>query len=191
MPAGTGERQEKRRCTLAVAARKHNLPTRSRPALRFSRPEHRVKSGVNTFFDQVRSDRFMRVLASVLFAGLALAGCQQAPTKSAEEPQAWQPSTLKEQTLDQVNAGLRVYQQCVNDQTRAHLNDDMDSRKITDVILKDCEDKLSAIKGAFDAEQVPASISERYLRSKRSMAAQQILRVVMATQAVRSTAPGR
>lgn len=133
----------------------------------------------------------MRVLANVLLAGLALAACRQAPVKNAEEPQAWQPSTLSEQTLDQVNAGLRVYQQCANDETRAHLNDRMDSRKVTDVILKNCEDKLSAIKTAFDAEQVPASISERYLRSKRSMAAQQILRVVMATQAVRSTESGR
>jgi hypothetical protein len=133
----------------------------------------------------------MRVLASVLLAGLALAACQQAPVKNAEEPRAWQPSTLSEQTLDQVNAGLRIYQQCANDETRAHLNDRMDSRKVTDVILKNCEGKLSAIKTAFDAEQVPASISERYLRSKRSMAAQQILRVVMATQAVRSTESGR
>jgi hypothetical protein len=127
----------------------------------------------------------MRFFASVFLAAMGLAACQPA-VKDAEESQTWQPSTLSEQTLDKVQAALKVYQQCVNDETRVHLNDHEDSRRVADTILKNCEGKLSEVKAPFDAEKVPESISERYLRSKRSLAAQQVLRVVMATQAVRS-----
>ena len=130
----------------------------------------------------------MKALMCVLLAGTLLAGCPSADKKAVEsvESQEWQPSTLSEETLAKVQARLLDYQHCINDETRTHINDAMDSRRITDQILKNCEDKLSAVKTAFDAENVPSSISERYCRSKRSHAAQQILRVVMATQAVRS-----
>lgn len=128
----------------------------------------------------------MRALLCLILAGITLMACQS-PEKKTEQATAWQPSTLSEETLGKVQDGLRVYQRCVNDETRTHLDDRMDSRRITDLILQNCEDKLSAIKATFDAENVPDSISERYLRSKRSHAAQQILRVVMANQAVRSS----
>ncbi|BBL74840.1 hypothetical protein [Methylomagnum ishizawai] len=121
------------------------------------------------------------VRAALIGALLAFAA-----TAHAEEG-TWEPSTLSPATLDKVQASLKVYQQCVNDETRAHLNDKMDSRQVADLILRNCEDKLNGIKTAFDAEKVPAPISERYMRSKRSMAAQQILRVVMAHQAMQST----
>ena len=111
-------------------------------------------------------------------------------TARAEESEAtkqeWQPSTLSEQTLNKVNAGVEQYQTCLNDETRTHINDKDDSRRVTDLILRNCEAKLTVVKTAFDAEKVPGVISDRYIRSKRSRAAQQIVRVVMATQAQRS-----
>ena len=100
--------------------------------------------------------------------------------------QEWQPSTLSEQTLNKVNAGVEQYQTCLNDETRTHINDKDDSRRVTDLILRNCEAKLTVVKTAFDDEKVPGVISDRYIRSKRSRAAQQIVRVVMATQAQRS-----
>jgi hypothetical protein len=108
----------------------------------------------------------------------------------AEEPAGtWEPSTLKPETLDRVRETLESYQRCLDEETRAHLDDKLDSRRVADTILKNCESQLTTIKTAFDAEKVPDSISERYLRSKRSQAAQQVLRVVMATQATRSVNP--
>lgn len=109
-----------------------------------------------------------------------------AATAAKAESGTWEPSTLSQATLDKVHAGLEVYGKCADTETRAHINDKDDSRRVADLILKNCEDKLGIIKAAFDAEKVPATISERYLRSKRSQIAQQVLRVVMATQAARS-----
>lgn len=123
-----------------------------------------------------------------------LGGClwlaMAVPALAAEEPaelkQEWQPSTLSDKTLAQINGGLEQYQTCLNDETRAHLNDKEDSRKVTDLILRNCEKKLGPVKEAFDAEKVPGNLSDRYLRSKRSRAAQQVVKVVMGAQASRS-----
>ena len=58
--------------------------------------------------------------------------------------------------------------------------------KVTDLILGLCEEPLTAVKKTFDDEKVPAGASDRYIRGKRSRAAQQIVRVVMAEEASRS-----
>ena len=115
----------------------------------------------------------------LLLTGPALAD------ETPEIKQEWQPSTLSEKTLAKVNSGVEEYQTCLNKETQAHVNDKDDSRKVADLILRNCEKPLGVVKEAFDAEKVPAQISDRYLRSKRSRAAQQVVKVVMSAQAAR------
>jgi len=117
----------------------------------------------------------------LVLTGLLIAACQSAPVKSD-----WQPSTLREETIAKANSAVRNYHQCLNDETLALADDPADPRAIADLILKRCEDKMMPIKAAFDAEQVPASITERYMRKTRSQGAQSVLRYVMAVHAVRS-----
>jgi hypothetical protein len=116
----------------------------------------------------------------LIILGLALAS----PPLVAIE-QTWQPSTLSEKTLKKVDEAVLAYQKCLNDETRQHLKDPEDSRRVTDLILNACDGRLAPIKPAFRAEKVPDPLAERYLRRKRSQAAQQVLRVVMAEQALR------
>lgn len=106
------------------------------------------------------------------------------PTES-EIPQEWKPTTLSDKTLAKINQAVESYQHCLNDETKKHVNDPEDSRKLTDLILSACDPKLSPIKPAFQAEKVPDVISERYLQRKRSQAAQQVVRVVMSAHALR------
>jgi hypothetical protein len=98
----------------------------------------------------------------------------------------WKMTTLSDETLKKVQLALVGYQQCVNDKTKLRIHHAADSRAITDAVLKQCEDQLSAVKLAFDAERVPSSVSERYMRSRRTYAARNILRTVMGVQAMRS-----
>jgi hypothetical protein len=123
--------------------------------------------------------------AYAVLVGMVLSACGSI-VKETKSSQDWQPSTLKSETLSRVQEALRTYRRCIDNQTRIHLNDKEDSRKVADTILTQCESKLLAVKAPFDAEQVPDAISNRYLRSKRSLAAQQVVRAVMAVQAVRS-----
>jgi hypothetical protein len=121
-------------------------------------------------------------LFGLLLIGAVVNAAEPEPIK-----QEWQPTTLSEATQTKVHEGLEAYQKCLNDETKAHYNDKDDSRKLTDLILSQCESKLTLIKAAFDAEKVPDVISDRYNRSKRSRAAQQVVKVMMAAQATRST----
>lgn len=98
----------------------------------------------------------------------------------------WQESTLSRETIAKANASVKDYQQCLNTETQAHINDRLDSRDIANGVLKVCEDKLSGIMSAFDAEGVPEVVSQRYMRKNRSQGAQNVLRYVMSVQAVRA-----
>jgi hypothetical protein len=124
----------------------------------------------------------MKHVLPFALTGFLIAGCQSAPIDDE-----WKPSTLSEETIAKANAAVRDYQKCLNDETLARINDQVDPRAIADAILKQCEYKLAPIKTAYDAENVPVSISERYLRKNRSRGAQSVLRFVMAAQAMRST----
>lgn len=112
------------------------------------------------------------------------------PSVSAKEASApisqeWKESTLSPKTLEKVNEAVRSYQDCLNVETRRHIQDLEDSRKVTDRILSACDAKLAPAKTAFNAEKVPETISDRYLRRKRSQAAQQVVREVMGAHALR------
>lgn len=117
-----------------------------------------------------------------LFIAILLAGCQSAPVE-----ESWQASTLSEKTIAQANAAVLEYNQCLDQKTQESMGLTADSRAIADQILKQCENPLGKIKTAYDAENVPASISERYMRKVRSHGAQNVLRFVMSIQAMRST----
>ncbi|WP_370525787.1 DUF2760 domain-containing protein [Methylococcus sp. BF19-07] len=100
----------------------------------------------------------------------------------------WQPSTLSEATLAKVHEAAKAYQDCLNEAFRAHVGEDVDSRLQTDRILHACENRLTPMKAAFDAEQVPDSISERYMRSYRTRGARDLVRLLMSAQAARAAA---
>ena len=128
--------------------------------------------------------RYLNGLKLIL-SGLALLTVAYSLRAEEAIKQEWQPSTLSEKTLTKVNGGVKAYQKCLNTETVAHVNDKEDSRKVTDLILRNCEPSLTVVKEAFNAEKVPGAISDRYIRSKRSRGAQQVVRVVMGAQAMR------
>lgn len=139
---------------------------------------------------------FTRFVIVGVCAGLLLAGCSQKAPKPEPAVAAvtsgsgsWQASVLSEQAQEKVLAQVRVYQQCINQETQKHVNDQGDSRRITDLILKNCEGQLSMVKTILINEKVPEQNADLYIRSKGSRAAQQVVREVMGTQAMRSVNP--
>lgn len=111
---------------------------------------------------------------------------QPAQADSASVDQEWKPSTLSEQTIAKANAAVAEYNKCLTAETRARAADVGDPRDITNTILKSCEILLPAIKTAFDAENVPVPISERYMRKTRSHGLQAVMRTVMGVHAERA-----
>ncbi|MDD5033299.1 MAG: hypothetical protein PHE55_00960 [Methylococcaceae bacterium] len=131
----------------------------------------------------------MKFRPIIFLSFLTLAGCQSTPVQERTQTESdgeWHRSTLSEQTIAKVNAGVADYRQCLTDAIVAQAKDRRDPRDIANTILKTCEPQLPAIKTAFDAENVPANLSERYLRKTRSQGAQSVLRSVQAVHALRA-----
>lgn len=137
------------------------------------------------------------VLACLSVSALLASGCgpstpkDEKPTPAAQagqEDQAWRESTLSPETIAKANAAVLDYRQCLAKETSAKAGGDGDSRTIANTILKACEDRLAAIKTAYDAEQVPAALSERYMRKTRSQGVQTVMFSVQAAQAQRAVA---
>ncbi len=141
-----------------------------------------------------------KTLSLAIFVGLIFLGCQSKPEKdsptinptqtsqaeSTPIDQEWKPSTLSDATIAKANDAVKEYNKCLTAQTKAKASETGDPRNITNMILKNCESMLPAIKTAFDAEKVPAVISERYMRKTRSHGTQAVLRTVMGVHAERS-----
>jgi hypothetical protein len=122
-------------------------------------------------------------------AGTTLLAALGAPALLRAEGE-WQPSTLSKATLAKVHEAAKAYQDCLNEEFRAHVGEDVDSRLQTDRILHACENRLTPMKAAFDAEKVPGSISERYMRSHRTRGARDLVRLLMSAQAARAADAG-
>lgn len=102
----------------------------------------------------------------------------------------WQPSTLSPETITAAQQGRADYYGCLQEEVKKlHIQLSDDSRKITDQLMTTCEPKLLPVAGALRAEKVPESIISRYLRSVRVPAAREVLKQLMAMQAVNSAAP--
>lgn len=131
------------------------------------------------------------LLPGLLSMGLFIAGCGPSTPKDANQPaaqaeqieQTWQESSLSKETIAKANATVLDYRLCLDKETKAQAGGEGDSRAIANNILKACEPRLGGIKEAFDAENVPAAISERYQRKTRSQGVQMVMFRVQAVQA--------
>jgi len=137
----------------------------------------------------------LKTLLLAISASLIFVGCDSkpeagkspnSPSESTQIDQEWRPSTLSAETIAKANAAVLDYRKCLGEETKAKAENRADPRDIANTILKNCENRLPAIKAAFDAENVPATISERYLRKTRSQGAQSVLRIVMGVHAERA-----
>ena len=137
----------------------------------------------------------LKTLLLAISASLIFVGCDSkpeagkspnSPSESTQIDQEWRPSTLSAETIAKANAAVLDYRKCLSEETKAKAENRADPRDIANTILKNCENRLPAIKAAFDAENVPAAISERYLRKTRSQGAQSVLRIVMGVHAERA-----
>lgn len=117
---------------------------------------------------------------------IIIAVCVWAVAASAiAAEQSWQESILKPATLKKVSAASNQYQRCMGEQLSSYLDSGQDPRGITDAILKQCESQLQPMRDAFIAEKVPPEMADRYLHKTRTHAARNLIREVMAMQAVR------
>ncbi|MGH8547540.1 MAG: hypothetical protein ACRERU_02845 [Methylococcales bacterium] len=112
-----------------------------------------------------------------LFLSIVLLSAVYQTTVQADDQ--WNPSTLSDWTIEAIQQQTLVYHQCLDRQVAAFNQRNFDSRKASNWILKQCENRLDPIRSALLAEKVPIEIANRYLLRKRHQAARQILEIMM------------
>ncbi|HHJ38166.1 MAG: hypothetical protein AXA67_03490 [Methylothermaceae bacteria B42] len=117
----------------------------------------------------------------LVWSFLLLAGC--ATTEKSAQPKHWQPSTLSSQTIQSARQASNDYFSCIEHELIRYQYRGGDSRYETGKLLKRCENRLAPIRTAFAKENVDDTITQRYLRRKRTQAARHVLRIIMSMEA--------
>jgi hypothetical protein len=117
------------------------------------------------------------LMASLLISAAAVA------EKANDE---WQNTVLTDATIKKIQESKFEYKKCVGEQMQKTVYKDMDSRKATDDIIKQCEPSLSKMREVYLAEKVPGTIADRHLRQTRIQITRKVLEGLIFSQASRN-----
>jgi hypothetical protein len=98
----------------------------------------------------------------------------------------WQNTVLTDATIKKIQESKLEYKKCVGEQMQKSTYKDMDSRKATDDIIKQCEPTLSKMREVYLAEKMPGAIADRHLRQMRVQITRKVLEGLIFSQASRS-----
>jgi hypothetical protein len=105
--------------------------------------------------------------------------------KPKNKSQTWESTTLSDATIKHIQDAKHQYLLCISTETQKLLKINMDSRAATDLILKQCEDKLAQIRVVFTQEKVPVAITDRYIKRTRTQTARKVLQEMIIAAATR------
>jgi hypothetical protein len=117
------------------------------------------------------------LMASLLISSTAVA------EKADDE---WQNTVLTDATIKKIQESKVEYKKCVGEHMQKSVYKDMDSRKATEDIIKQCEPSLSKMREVYLAEKVPGTIADRHLRQMRIQITRKVLQEMIFSQAGRN-----
>lgn len=98
----------------------------------------------------------------------------------------WQNTSLSDETIKKIQESRFEYKKCVGSQMQKPEYVQMDTRKATEEITKQCEPTLAKIREVYLAEKLPGAIADRHLRQIRTQTTRKVLQNLMYEQASRS-----
>ena len=117
------------------------------------------------------------LMASLLISSTAVA------EKADDE---WQNTVLTDATIKKIQESKVEYKKCVGEHMQKSVYKDMDSRKATEDIIKQCEPSLGKMREVYLAENVPGTIADRHLRQMRIQITRKVLQEMIFSQAGRN-----
>ncbi len=97
----------------------------------------------------------------------------------------WQNTVLTETTIKKIQASKYDYKKCIGENMQKPAFLDMDSRKATEEIIKQCEPVLSKVREVYLAQKVPGVLADRHLRQIRIQTTRNALQGMIFAQAAR------
>jgi hypothetical protein len=127
-------------------------------------------------------------MKSLLFTIVILLASLLTSTSAVAEQasEEWQNTVLSDALIKKIQESNYEYKKCVGEQMQKSAYKDMDSRKATEEIIKQCEPVLSKMREMYLAEKVPGVIADRHLRQIRVQITRKVLQEMIFAQASRN-----
>jgi hypothetical protein len=97
----------------------------------------------------------------------------------------WINTTLSETTIAKIQSAKYEYKKCVGDEMQKSSYQQQDTRKATDVIMKQCEPVLAKMRIVYTEAKVPEVIADRHLKQIRLQTTREALQGMMFSEASR------
>jgi hypothetical protein len=107
---------------------------------------------------------------------------------NAEAPKdEWQNTTLSEDTIKKIQQAQFQYKKCVSEEMQKPAYREIDTRKATDQVIKQCEPVLAKMRDVYVAEKVPGAVADRHLKQMRLKTTRSLLQELMFSEAARKS----
>jgi hypothetical protein len=97
----------------------------------------------------------------------------------------WQNTTLSDDTIKKIQDAQYQYKKCVAGEMQKPAYQELESRRATEAIMKQCESVLSQIREVYLAEKVPETIVDRHLKQMRMQTTRNALQGMIFSEAAR------
>lgn len=99
----------------------------------------------------------------------------------------WHDTTLSDATIKKIQDAQYQYKKCVSAEMQKPAQQELESRKATEAIMKQCEPVLSQMREVYLAEKVPGTIADRHLKQMRMQTTRNVLQGMMFSEAARKS----
>lgn len=99
----------------------------------------------------------------------------------------WHNTTLSDATIKKIQDAGYQYKMCVSGEMQKPAYQQLESRRATEAIMKQCESILSRMREVYLAEKVPGIVADRHLRQMRMQTTRNVLQGMMFGEAARKS----
>ena len=104
-----------------------------------------------------------------------------------ETKNEWQNTELSDATIKKIQEAQFQYKKCVAVEMQKPAYREIDTRKATDEVIKQCEPVLAKMREVYLAEKVPGVIADRHLKQMRLKVTRSALQELMFSEAARKS----
>ncbi len=122
--------------------------------------------------------KHLLAIALLSYCGLSFAVTPVTPTDDD-----WNGSSVSDALIQKIQEASYQYKKCAADEMQKPAYANIDVRKATENVIKQCEPLLSKIRDGYLAEKVPATIADRHLKQLRTQTTRNLLAELMFREA--------
>jgi hypothetical protein len=125
------------------------------------------------------------IIAALFYSAFTFAAEPATPAAAPTAEEEWNNTTLSDALIAKIQAASYDYKNCAGTEMQKPEYVNIDVRKATDSVIKQCEPVLGKMRDAYLSEKVPPVIIDRQLKKMRIQTTRNVLAELMFRDASR------